>query len=117
MVGPRVDAGTIRSHMLRPGVAARSVREARCSCRAVTGRRGSPTESADQVEPPSPVRKTPTSVAAYRVFGKSGSTTTSFTGMLGRLPLMSIQEAPPVAVLKTWPWESPEKPEKPENDT
>ena len=74
-------SGTRMSHMLRPCVAARKMRDFRCSTSECTTTRGSPLPKLDQVAPASVVTITPASVAMYRVSGTSGSTATSLTGM------------------------------------
>src|SRR5256885_1900720 len=51
--------GSARSHMLRPYVAARNVRLARCSLSDHTSTRGRPFERVDQFWPPSEDWKTP----------------------------------------------------------
>src|SRR5882762_2862136 len=105
--------GTARSQTERPRVAARSVREGRCSFSELTTTCGSPTPIGFQVAPESAELYTAISLPRYRKLGISGSTTRSFAGTLGRLPLMSVQETPAFVVLKTWPSVLPSvKPEK-----
>ena len=73
---------------------------------------GRPVPYGSHVVPPSVEAKTPVSVARYRELSTSGSMVMASAGMLGKLPLMSIQVVPPFVVLKTCPFESP-KPVKP----
>src|SRR5215472_12017857 len=63
--------GTTMSHMLRPCVAARSVREGRCSTSESTTTIGKPLPSVVHVAPPSVVTITPASVPIYNVSGIS----------------------------------------------
>jgi hypothetical protein len=49
------------------------------------------------------VTNVPTSVPTYSVFAYAGSRTTEFTGLSGRLALMSSHVCPPSFVRKTWP--------------
>src|SRR6476660_8701181 len=101
------------SHAPRPCVAARSMRDAAWRRNEMTATRGRPDPTVLQVQgsaEQSP-RKTPRSVAAYRVFGTSGSRTRSLTGMFARSfaagieqlvveQLTSVQLLPPSEVLK-----------------
>src|ERR1700693_3237249 len=58
-------SGTRMSHMLRPWVAARKVREARCRTSESTTTSGKPLPSVLQAAPPSVVTITPASVPIY----------------------------------------------------
>src|SRR5579862_1133566 len=93
-------SGAIISQADRPMVAARRVREASWSLRELTTVRGSPVPNGVQVVPPLVVAYTPISVATYSQFNTSGSTTRSSAGIFGRLPLISVQVAPALVVLK-----------------
>src|ERR1700719_1265304 len=75
-----------RSQAPRPCVAARRVRDGSCSFNDNTATRGNPLLNVVQVHGVTKQfpMNTPRSVAAYSVPGTSGSTTTSFTGRLGR---------------------------------
>src|SRR5215813_11675487 len=95
------------SHMLRPWVAARNVRDELCRVRPRATARGKPAPSTDHFTPL--VRKTPISVATYKVLGKTGSITIAFTGMFGRLLLMLLQVTPLSVVRKTCPLLNPDK--------
>src|SRR5579864_3862840 len=116
------------SHMLRPCVPARKIRDSRRIARARTGTFGSGSPTIVQfvhgvADSGSGQEKTPTSVAMYRASNvglPEWSTIISFTGVSGRFPLMSVQvaDAPKLAliVLKTCPLPSQNrqdpKPEK-----
>src|SRR5438132_12172426 len=114
MVIARSAIGRWASNRLRPWVAARSVRLDLCKVRKFAIALGRPFMRGDQDEPLLPVRNVPISVAMHKVLANTESTTTLFTGTLGRLPLMSFQLLQPLVVLKTWPRLSlkPLKPEK-----
>src|SRR5712692_7105615 len=91
------------SNMLRPLVAARRTRDLARPFKLNTMTLGRgfpsvPTTGLQTVLVPrdaSAVRYTPASVATKTAFSTSGSARTSFTGKLGRLPLMSPQVTPP----------------------
>src|SRR5215469_11322605 len=75
--------GTKMLRALRPCVAATSVREAVCMRRPRTARLGQPFEKVAQLVPPIVERKTPRSVATYKVLEETGSMTMSLAGILG----------------------------------
>src|SRR5271166_4139690 len=89
------------SHTPRPCVPARNKRAVRCSESESTTTRGRLAPKEFQVAPPSLLDITPASVAAYNVPGISGSSSRSFTGRSGRVPLTLVHAPPALLVFQT----------------
>src|ERR1700733_14227772 len=101
------------SHILLPCVDARKVRVGLWSVTPRTVTRGKPAPRDDQIAPPFWVLNTPISEAKKYVLAKTGSITIAFTGIFGKLPVMSFQVRPPSVVRATCA-KLPLKPLKPD---
>src|ERR1700736_109310 len=78
------------SHMPRPWVAIRSVRDCGGISAANTATTGNPAPKGDQVAPPSVEAYTPISVPANNALLLAGSTAKAFTGTSGRPVLIPV---------------------------